>query len=53
MIVDVLDFLVDRFVPAFFVKFNTWMIAPGVSLLGFSVAVAILVIVIGAILLRV
>ena len=53
MIVDILDFLVDRFMPAFFVKFNSWMIADGVSVLGFSVAITILVIVIGAILLRV
>lgn len=53
MFVEILDFLVDRFLPAFFVKFNSWMIAPGVSVLGFSIAVTILVIVIGAILLRV
>ena len=53
MIVDILDFLVDRFMPAFFVKFDSWMITDGVSVLGFSVAVVVLVIVIGAILLRV
>ena len=53
MIVQILDFLVDRFLPAFFIKFNGWMIAPGVSVLGFSIAVTLLIIVIGAVLLRV
>lgn len=52
-IVEGLDWVVEQLLPAFFVKFNSWMIYPDVSILGFSVAVAIVCIVVGAIVLRV
>lgn len=48
-----LDFLITKFLPAFFARFDSWMIADGVSVLGFSVAVAIIVIVVGTVVLRV
>lgn len=51
--IEVLDWVVSSFLPAFFIKFNSWMIAPGVSVLGFAVAVAIVCIVVGAVVLRV
>lgn len=53
MFVEILDFIVLRFLPAFFIKFDSWMITDGVSVLGFVVACSILIIVIGAVLLRV
>lgn len=51
-IVEGLDWVVDQLLPAFFIKFNSWMITPGVSILGFAVAVVIVCIVVGAIVLR-
>lgn len=47
-----LDFVIGTLLPAFFRVFDSWMLTEGVSVLGFSVAVVILTIVIGAILLR-
>lgn len=52
-VVEGLDFVVLRWLPAFFMKFDSWMIADDVSILGVSIAVGILSIVIGAIVLRV
>ena len=44
--------LMITFLKAFIVKFDNLFIVPGVSVLGFSVAITILCVVIGAILLR-
>lgn len=52
-IVQGLDWVVEKLLPAFFIKFNSWLIAPNVSILGFSVAVVLICIVVGALLLRV
>lgn len=52
-IVNGLDFVVTKLLPAFFARVDSLMIADGVSVLGFSVAVGIVVIVVGAIVLRV
>lgn len=52
-VVNCLDWVVEQLLPAFFSKFNSLMIAPSVSILGFSVGITVLVIVIGAIVLRV
>lgn len=51
-ITEGLDFSID-FLKAFFIWFDTLMIVPGVSVLGFSVAVVVIGIVVGAIVLRV
>ena len=51
-IVEGLDWAVSL-VPKIFGAMDTWMIAPGVSVMSFSVAVILLIIIIGAILLRV
>ena len=51
--IDCLDWVVTTFLPAFFIKFNTWEIAPGVSILGFCVAIVLICIVVGAVVLRV
>ena len=51
-IVEGLDWAIDL-LPKLFGALNSWMIAPGVSVLSFSVAVILLVIIIGAIVLRV
>lgn len=51
-IVEGLDWVFDTLMPAFFYKFNNWMIAPDVSILGFSVAVVVVCIVVGAMVLR-
>lgn len=53
MVVSYLDWITGTFVFDFFAFLNTLMIAPGVSLLGFIIGIAILVIGIGAILMRV
>lgn len=52
-IVQGLDWVIGQLLPAFFARFDSWMIADGVSVLGFSVAVGVLAIVVGAIVLRV
>lgn len=52
-IVQGLDFVILQLLPAFFSEFNSWMIADGVSVLGFSVAVGVVCIVVGAVVLRV
>lgn len=52
-IIEGLDWVVEKLLPYFFAKFDSWMIADGVSVLGFSVGITILVIVVGAIILRV
>ena len=52
-IVQCLDFVIGQFLPRFFTEFNSWMIADGVSVLGFTVAVGVVVIVVGAVVLRV
>lgn len=51
-VLDLMDWVVEEFVPFFFVKLDSFMIYEGVSLLGFSVAITVLIIVIGSILLR-
>lgn len=48
-----LDFVIVEFLPAFFCRIDSMMITEGVSVLGFSVGITILVIVVGAVLLRV
>lgn len=53
MVVKWLDWITREALPAFFSEINSWMIADGVSLLGFLIAVTILCIGIGAILFRV
>lgn len=52
-ILDVLDWCVDDLLPYFFVKLDSLMVVENVSIIGFSVAVTVLVIAIGAIVLRV
>lgn len=52
-IVQGLDFVIGQLMPRFFAEFNSWMIADGVSVLGFTVAVGVVVIVVGAVVLRV
>lgn len=52
-IIDILDWCVEELLPYFFVKLDSWMIAGDVSIIGFSVAITVLVIAIGAIVLRV
>ena len=52
-VVSYLDYLVFTFLPTLFNHLASYMIAPGVSLLGFLGAVAILCVVIGAVVLRV
>ena len=51
-IVEGLDWAVGL-VPKIFGALNSWMIAPGVSVLSFSLSIILLVIIIGAIVLRV
>ena len=53
MVVEFLGWLTTDFLPDFFGWFNGLMIAPGVSLLGFVIAISIICIVVGAILFRV
>lgn len=53
MIKSYLDWITGSFLPSFFNQLNGLMIAPGVSFLGFLVAIAIICIVVGAILFRV
>ena len=50
-IVEGLDWAVGL-VPKIFNALNSWMIAPGVSVMSFSVAVILLLVVIGAIVMR-
>ena len=52
-ILDVLDWLVEDLLPYFFVKLDSLMIVDNVSIIGFSVAITVLVIAIGAVVLRV
>ena len=52
-ILDLLDWVVEELLPYFFVKLDGYMIVESISILGFSVAITVLVIVIGAIVLRV
>ena len=52
-IIGILDWCVEKLVPYVFTKLDTFMITEHVSVLGFSVAVTILIIAIGAIVLRV
>lgn len=51
-LIEVLDWSVETLLPAFFAKLDSFLIVEDVSLLGFSVAITVLVIVIGAVLLR-
>lgn len=51
-IVEGLDWAVSL-VPKIFGALNSWMIAPGVSVMSFSVAMILLLVVIGAIVMRV
>lgn len=53
MIKNYLDWITGTLLPSFFNYLNGLMIVPGVSLLGFIVAIAIICIVVGAILFRV
>lgn len=53
MIVDYLNYIVSDLVPRVFNFLNSCQIAPGVSILSFSVAMVVIGIVVGAILLRV
>lgn len=48
-----LDWIITSFFPALFAKLDSYYIAQGVSIFGFTVAITILIIVIGAIVLRV
>ncbi len=52
-ILDVLDWCVEELLPYFFVKWDSFMVVDNVSILGFSVAITVLVVAIGAIVLRV
>lgn len=52
-VIEGLDWAIERLLPALFAKLDSFLIGDYVSLLGFSVAITILVIVIGAIVLRV
>lgn len=51
-ILDLLDWVVEEFLPYFFVKLDSMMIVDNVSIIGFSVAITVLIVVIGSILLR-
>ena len=53
MISQYLDYLVGELMPKFFQLLDSFMIAPGVSWLGLSIAVILLCILIGSILMRV
>lgn len=53
MVTQYLQYLLGTFMPAFFRFWDSLLIAPGVSWLGFSIAVTLLCIVIGSILMRV
>lgn len=48
-----LDFVIVKLLPSFFNRFDSWMITDNVSVLGFSVAIGILVIIVGTIVMRV
>lgn len=52
-VVSYLDYMVFTLLPAFFNRLGSYMIAPGVSFLQFSIAIILLVVVIGAVLMRV
>lgn len=52
-IISTLDYIVYDFFPALVSRLSSMYIADGVSLLGFSVAVILLSIIIGAVLFRV
>lgn len=51
--IDTLDYLVTELLPSLFNWLNSSFLASGVSILGFIVAVNLLIIIIGAILIRV
>ena len=53
MVAEYLDWLINFYLPEFFLLLNALDIVPGVSLLGFIIAVTILCVVVGAILMRV
>lgn len=48
-----LEWIIGSFFPALFAKLDSFYIVEGVSIFGFTVAIMILIIVIGAIVLRV
>lgn len=52
-ILDVLDWCVEKLLPYMFAKLDSFFIVDNVSILGFSVAITILIIGIGAVMLRV
>lgn len=52
-ITEGLDFVILKLLPAFFNRFDSWMITDDVSVLGFSVAIGVLVIIVGSVVLRV
>lgn len=53
MIVQYLDYLIGDLMPKVFRLLDSFILAPGVSWLGLSIAVTLLCIVIGSILMRV
>lgn len=52
-VIEGLNWALDRLLPALFGQLDSFMIGEYVSLLGFSVGITVMVIVIGAIVLRV
>ena len=52
MINEYLDFLINFFLREFFIYLDSIYIIPGVSLIGFCIAVSILTVLVGAVLLR-
>lgn len=52
-ILEGLDFVITKMMTSFFLRFDSWMITDNVSVLGFSVAIGILVIIVGTIVMRV
>lgn len=53
MVVQYLDYLIGELMPEVFLLLDSFILAPGVSWLGLSIAVTLLCIVIGSILMRV
>lgn len=53
MVVQYLDYLVTDLMPKVFKLLDSFMVAPGVSWLGLSIAITLLCVVIGSILMRV
>lgn len=53
MVVEYLDYLIGDLMPKVFQLLDSFIISPGVSWLGLSIAVTLLCIVIGSILMRV